>query len=71
MTRRRFLLDVSAAAAGLAAAALWATQRTTKEPETPPSPTPMPPGGVMVAPMPAPSPSAVSTPMQIEGKVAH
>lgn len=60
MTRRRFLLDVTAAAAGLAAAALWATQPGRKEPcpIPPPEPVLRPAGAVPVAPLPSPSPYA-------------
>lgn len=71
MTRRRFLLDLTMAAGGLAAAALWASRREGKGCD-PPDPRPATMGEVAVpiaTPTPSPSPSSVEVPL--DGDVAY
>lgn len=77
MTRRRFLLDLTAASAGLAAAALWASRRESPDPPAPKPRSPMvgemtvPPAA---SPSPSPSPPACSPSpgeMPLDGDVAY
>lgn len=59
MTRRRFLLDLTMAAGGVAAAALWATRPEPASSQSPPLPPDVPPtvkGEVAVPPTPTPMP---------------
>lgn len=69
MTRRRFLLDLTMAAGGLAAAALWASRREGKACD-PPEPR-VPTMGEVAVPTAAPSPSPTPEETPLDGDVAY
>lgn len=72
MTRRRFLLDLTMAAGGLAAAALWASRREGRSCDPPPEPKAPMMGAVEVPPaVPSPSPSPTPEDVPLDGDVAY
>lgn len=72
MTRRRFLLDLTMAAGGLAAAALWASRRDQGKACDPPDRRVPTMGAVEVPPaLPSPSPSPTPVEAPLDGDVAY